>query len=214
MICSCAPLSLNLWSCLSTPHYFKSHIHFRSAHNELNTFTIATAAEIGSRIPSTVQTRELSEPAGMIPSGILRASSASSRLKSPLSTCNHHSSSKIHGRQMFAKPTQRGNRTRMHDNMLCSLRHWRHKLTTSQQCSKGLLNCTTEAQGSCSSTSLTMPSPPTQIMPAYPCLLFSISVLTTVHWPYNLPFPAIGNVWLQVVHWIEFQKQLFLSSGY
>jgi len=39
-----------------------------------HTFTTAIAAEIGSLTPKTVQTRELSEPAGIIPIGIEIAS--------------------------------------------------------------------------------------------------------------------------------------------
>lgn len=45
------------------------------------------AAEIGSLIPRTVQTKELSEPAGIMPIGTETASFWSFLLRSPLRTC-------------------------------------------------------------------------------------------------------------------------------
>lgn len=49
--------------------------HIRLLVNQrLDTLTMASAAEIGSLIPRTVQTRELSDPVGMMPIGIEMAS--------------------------------------------------------------------------------------------------------------------------------------------
>ena len=51
------------------------------------TFTIANAAETGSLTPRTVQTSELSEPAGIIPIGIEIASFWLPLLSRPFRTC-------------------------------------------------------------------------------------------------------------------------------
>jgi len=51
------------------------------------TFTIAIAAETGSLTPRTVQTNELSEPAGIIPIGIEIPSFWLSRVSRPFRTC-------------------------------------------------------------------------------------------------------------------------------
>ena len=52
-----------------------------------NTLTINNDAEIGSLTPKTVQTSELSDPAGIIPTGIDTASALSLLMRRPLSTC-------------------------------------------------------------------------------------------------------------------------------
>ena len=52
-----------------------------------NTFTIDMAAETGSLTPRTVQTRELSEPAGIIPIGMEIPSFWLSLLSRPFRTC-------------------------------------------------------------------------------------------------------------------------------
>jgi hypothetical protein len=59
------------------------------------------AAAIGSRIPSTVQTSELSDPAGMMPMGIVQAASTSSLLDNPLMTWNQNQD--INVREIFLK---------------------------------------------------------------------------------------------------------------
>jgi hypothetical protein len=50
------------------------------------TLTINTDAEIGSLTPKTVQTSELSDPAGIIPTGMDTASALSLLLRRPFST--------------------------------------------------------------------------------------------------------------------------------
>lgn len=51
-----------------------------------HTLTIAMAADTGSLTPSTVQTKELSEPAGMIPIGTEIASFWLSLVSKPFKT--------------------------------------------------------------------------------------------------------------------------------
>jgi hypothetical protein len=51
------------------------------------TLTINNDAEIGSLTPKTVQTSELSDPAGIIPTGMDTASALSVLLRRPFSTC-------------------------------------------------------------------------------------------------------------------------------
>lgn len=59
----------------------------KNDHKVSVTFTIVNAAETGSLTPRTVQTNELSEPAGMIPMGIEIPSFWLPLLSRPFRTC-------------------------------------------------------------------------------------------------------------------------------